>query len=103
MFYHRHVFASLLVIVAAVLTIVLAQAGEVAVAQEGVSRPGIGDTAAGTDSARFVGADRGMPAFYACQYGHWGCAESADPVPFVGADNGMPAFYACLYGHWGCQ
>jgi hypothetical protein len=53
--------------------------------------------------ATFIGADSGMPAFYACKYGHWGCAESAAPATFIGADSGMPAFYACKYGHWGCE
>jgi hypothetical protein len=102
MFYRRQVSASLLITIVVALTIVLAHFGGVAVAQEGVSRPGGGDTAARTESPRFVGADKGMPAFYACQYGHWGCAESADPVASIGADTGMPAFYACQYGHWGC-
>ena len=73
MFHHRHVFALLLVIVAVVLAIVLAQAGGVAVAQEGVSRPGTGNPTMSTTGSLFVGADNGMPAFYACRYGHWGC------------------------------
>jgi hypothetical protein len=102
MFYYRRVFASLLVTIVVALTIVLAHIGGVVMAQEGISEPSAGDTAAGTESPRFVGADSGMPAFYACLYGHWGCAESAAPVTFVGADKGMPAFYACQYGHWGC-
>ena len=104
MFHYRRVCASLLVIVAVILTIVLAQVGGVAVAQEGVSRPGSGNPTASTAGSLFVGADNGMPAFYACQYGHWGCAELAAPATFIGADSGMPAFYACQYGRlgWGC-
>ena len=73
MFYHRRIFASLLITIVVALTIVLAHIGGMAEAQEGVSRPDAGDTAARTESPRFVGADSGMPAFYACQYGHWGC------------------------------
>jgi hypothetical protein len=76
MVYRRRVFASLSVTIVVALTMVLAHIGGVTVAQEGVSRPDSGDTAAGTDSSHFVGADSGMPAFYACPYGHWGCAES---------------------------
>jgi hypothetical protein len=102
MFYHRRVFASLLVIVAVTLTIVLAQMSGVAVAQEGVSRPGTGNPTVPTAGSLFVGADNGMPAFYACEYGDWGCDELAAPAAFIGADSGMPAFYACQYGHWGC-
>jgi hypothetical protein len=103
MFYHRHIFALLLVIVAVVLAIVLAQVGGVAVAQEGVSRPGTGSSTVPTTGSLFVGADSGMPAFYACQYGHWGCAPLAASPTFIGTDSGMPAFYACQYGHWGCE
>jgi hypothetical protein len=109
MFYHRRVFASLLVTIVVALTMVLAHIGGVAVAQEGVSRPGTGDTAAGTDSSWFVGADSGMPAFYACQYGHWGCAESValltmsslpaaaleqGPIPVAGSFNYTPEILA---------
>jgi hypothetical protein len=72
----RQVFASLLVTIVVALTIVLAHIGAVAMAREAVSRPDSGDTAAGTNSSHFVGADSGMPAIYACQYGHWGCAKS---------------------------
>jgi hypothetical protein len=102
MFHHRRVPRSLLLIVTVTLAIVLAQVGGVAVAQEGVSRPDTGNPTVPTTRALFVGADSGMPAFYACQYGHWGCAELAAPATFVGTDSGMPAFYACQYGHWGC-
>ena len=73
MFHRRRVFASLLVTIVVALTIVLAHIGGVAVAQEGMSGPDAEDTAAGIESPRFVGTDSGMPAFYACQYGHWGC------------------------------
>jgi hypothetical protein len=101
MFYRGRIFASLLVTIVVALTVVFAQVGAVAVAQDGVSKSDTGDTT-GPDGSGFVGADKGMPAFYACQYGHWGCAESAMPAGFIEAGRGMPALYACQYGHWGC-
>jgi hypothetical protein len=101
MFYRRRIFASLLVTIVVALTVVFAQSGAVAVAQDGVSKSNTSDTT-GPDGAGFVGADIGMPALYACQYGDWGCAELAGAATFIGTDSGMPALYACQYGHWGC-
>ena len=43
----------------------------------------------------------GLPAWYACQYGNWGCPQPASPEA-VDVSEGMPAFYACKYGNWQC-
>ena len=43
----------------------------------------------------------GMPAFYACLYGNWGCPQPS--IVETVASGSMPAFYACQYGNWGCR
>jgi hypothetical protein len=58
-----------------------------------------GGTAATSSSA--PPALTGLPAWYACTYGHWGCPEPASSGAGE-AREGMSAFYACEYGHWQC-
>ena len=81
------------VVIAIVVMASFAMVGTLAMAQ--------GGTASTSSTTATPSALTGLPAWYACTYGNWGCPQPASPEA-VDVSEGMPAFYACKYGNWQC-